>query len=107
MGRCGVCWRGVVTAMVVLVAERACRVQVEVAELFNHYRMMTQSAGKLSQMSKHMNPRNMQQSMAQMQNALPPQLMRQMQQVGGMGGMQDLLKSMQGMGLGGLPGMKM
>jgi hypothetical protein len=82
-------------------------VQVEVSELLNHYRVMTQSAGKLSQMTKNMNPRgNQQQMLQQMSNAMPPQLMRQMQQMsgmgGGMGGMQELMKQMQSMG--GLPG---
>lgn len=75
---------------------------MEVGEMFSHFRMMTQSAGKLTQASKHMNPRNMQQSMAQMQNAIPPQLLRQMQG-GGMGNIQEMMKSLQGMG--GLPGM--
>jgi hypothetical protein len=73
--------------------------------MLNQYRMMTKSAGKLTQAAKHMNPRNMQQTMAQMQNAMPQQLLRQMQAAGGMGGMQELFKSMQGMG--GLPGLKM
>lgn len=88
--------------------------QVEVGEMLNHYRMMTQSAGKLSQMTKNMNPRgNQQQMLQQMSSAMPPQLMRQMQQMGagmgggpggmgGMAGMQELMKQMQSMG--GMPG---
>lgn len=73
---------------------------IEVMEMMQHYRMMTKSAGKLSQATKRMDPRNMQASMAQMQNALPPQLMRQLQQHGGMS---ELLKGMQGMpGMGGM-----
>lgn len=78
--------------------------QVEVGEMLNHYRMMTQSAGSLSKMTKNMNPRgNQQQMLQQMSSAMPPQLMRQMQQMGGgMGGMQELMKQMQSMG--GIPG---
>ena len=66
--------------------------------MLNHYRMMTQSAGSLSKMTKNMHPRgNQQQMLQQMSSAMPPQLMRQMQQMGGgmgggMGGMQELMK---------------
>jgi hypothetical protein len=82
--------------------------QGEVVELLNHYKMMTKSAGKLATNAKKMNSRNMPASMAQMQQALPPQLLHQMQAAGGggMGGMQDMMKAMQQMqGKGGMPKM--
>jgi hypothetical protein len=75
--------------------------QEEVAELLTNYRMMTQSAGKMSNAAKRMDPRNMQGAMAQMQQVLPPQLLQQMASGGGM---QEMLKSMQGMrGMKGMP----
>lgn len=76
-------------------------VQFEVVEMINHYKMMSKSAGALSQATKRMDPRNMQASLAQVQNALPPHLLQQMQSQGGMG---EMLKQLQGMQ--GMPGMK-
>ncbi len=46
-----------------------------------------------------MNPRQMQQTMAKMSRALPPQVM---QQLGGMSGLQSLMKGLEGGKLGGL-----
>ena len=65
--------------------------------MLNHYKMMTKTAGKMGSNMKRMDPRNMQNSMAQMQQALPPGLLQQMQAGGGM---QEMMKAM-----GGLPGM--
>ena len=48
-----------------------------------------------------MNPRQMQQTMANMSKALPPGLLQQM---GGIGGLQQMMKGMEGKGLGGLGG---
>lgn len=65
--------------------------------MLSAYKMMTQQAGKMGKAAK-MDPRNMQGAMAQMQQALPPQLLQQMQAGGGgMQGMQEMLKSLQGM----------
>ena len=71
--------------------------------MLSHFKMMTQSTGKITNAAKRMDPRNMQNQMAQMQNALPPQLLQQMQSAGGM---QEMMKSMQGMGLPGMKGLK-
>jgi hypothetical protein len=71
--------------------------------MLNHFKMMTKSAGKLSQAGKRANQRNMPASMAQMQQALPPQLLQQMQAAGG-GNMQEMMKSLQQMAGGkGIP----
>jgi hypothetical protein len=76
---------------------------VEVVEMFNHYKMMTKSAGKLTHAAKRMDPRNKQGAMAQMSQALPPQLLQQMQAGGGL---KEMMKSMQAMGgMKGMPGM--
>jgi signal recognition particle subunit SRP54 len=50
----------------------------------------------------NMNPRQMQQTMANMQRALPPQMLKQM---GGMAGLQAMMKGMEGGGMGGLGGL--
>ena len=49
-----------------------------------------------------MNPRQMQQTMANMSRALPPGLLQQM---GGIGGLQQMMKGMEGKGLGGMGGL--
>uniref|UniRef100_A0A7R9YRS2 Signal recognition particle 54 kDa protein n=1 Tax=Chlamydomonas euryale TaxID=1486919 RepID=A0A7R9YRS2_9CHLO len=49
-----------------------------------------------------MNPRQMQQTMANMTRALPPNLLKQM---GGAGGLQSLMKQMESGGMGGLAGL--
>ncbi len=51
-----------------------------------------------------MNPRQMQQSLQNMSRALPPQLMAQL---GGVGGLQSLMKGLDGKGMAGLGGMGM
>jgi hypothetical protein len=48
-----------------------------------------------------MNPRHMQQTMQRMAGALPPQLLKQM---GGPSGLAQLMKSMEQMQGGGMPG---
>lgn len=58
----------------------------------------------MSSAAKRMDPRNKQGAMAQMQQALPPQLLQQMAAGGGMPNMQEMLKQMQGMkGMKGMP----
>lgn len=49
-----------------------------------------------------MNPRQMQQSLANMSRALPPQLLKQ---IGGAQGLQSLMKGLEGKGMGGLGGL--
>jgi signal recognition particle subunit SRP54 len=73
--------------------------------------IVTQQALKAANLPKNiknmkgdipMNPRQMQQTMANMSRALPPGLLQQM---GGVAGLQNLMKGMEGGGLGGLGGL--
>ncbi len=57
--------------------------------------------GMMGKKDVQMNPRQMQQTMANMSRALPPQLLQQM---GGIGGLQNLMKGLEGGKMGGLGG---
>lgn len=72
-------------------------------EAYKHYSKYATQALKAANLPKNMknfkgdmpmNPRQMQQTMQNMSRALPPQLLKQM---GGIGGLQTLMKSMEGM----------
>ncbi|WIA37924.1 hypothetical protein OEZ86_001301 [Tetradesmus obliquus] len=75
---------------------------VEAYRHYSKYATQALKAANLPKMGKGgkmpdmpMNPRHMQQTLQRMGNALPPQLIKQM---GGIGGLQQLMKSMEGMG---------
>lgn len=77
---------------------------IQLVEAYKHYsKYATQAlkAANLPKMGKGMkgdmpmNPRHMQQTLQRMSGALPPQLIKQM---GGIGGLQQLMKSMENMG---------
>eukprot|EP01025_Chloroclados_australasicus_P010089 TRINITY_DN13955_c0_g1_i4.p1 TRINITY_DN13955_c0_g1~~TRINITY_DN13955_c0_g1_i4.p1 ORF type:complete len:491 (+),score=95.19 TRINITY_DN13955_c0_g1_i4:215-1687(+) len=70
------------------------RAIIEVREMLENYKMMAKSAEKLAQVTKGFNPRNMNQSISQIGNAVPPHLLRQM---GGAQGLETLMKQMQKM----------
>lgn len=76
---------------------------VMLIEAFKHYSKYATQALKAANLPKNlknmkgdmpMNPRQMQQSIANMSRALPPQLLKQL---GGVGGLQSIMKSMEGM----------
>jgi signal recognition particle subunit SRP54 len=74
-------------------------------EAYRHYSKYATQAIKAANLPKvgkggkipdmPINPRHMQQTLQRMGNALPPQLIKQM---GGIGGLQQLMKSMESMG---------
>eukprot|EP01026_Neomeris_dumetosa_P083735 TRINITY_DN97520_c0_g1_i1.p4 TRINITY_DN97520_c0_g1~~TRINITY_DN97520_c0_g1_i1.p4 ORF type:complete len:292 (-),score=51.33 TRINITY_DN97520_c0_g1_i1:391-1266(-) len=67
---------------------------LQVREMLENYKMMSKSAEKLASVSKGFNPRNMNQSIANISQAVPPHLLRQM---GGAQGLENLMKTMQKM----------
>lgn len=71
-------------------------------DAFKHYSKYASQALKVAMpkggMRGDINPRHMQQTLQRMGGALPPQLIQQM---GGMGGLQQLMKAMEGMDKGG------
>ncbi len=83
---------------------------VALLESYKHYSKYAVQALKAANLPKNlksmkgdvaMNPRQMQQALGKMGRALPPNLL---QQLGGMGGLQSLMKGLDAKGLGGLGG---
>ncbi|GAX73630.1 hypothetical protein CEUSTIGMA_g1081.t1 [Chlamydomonas eustigma] len=90
---------------------RAPQEVVALLEAYKHYTKYASQALKAANLPKNMknmkgdiqmNPRQMQQTMANMSRALPPGLLQQM---GGVAGLQNLMKGMEGGGMGGLGGL--